>query len=59
MNYEVRHNGVPRSYRAENSVAYKAARSAKKRAKRDIIELVELATGAKLVMLADGRTASA
>jgi hypothetical protein len=56
MNYEVRHNGVLRSYRDEKSVAYEAARFAKERAKGDIIEIVELATGAKLLMLADGRT---
>ena len=54
--FEIRHNGVPRSYRDMKNVAYEAARFAKERAKGDIIEIVDLATGAKLVMLEDGRT---
>jgi hypothetical protein len=41
--------------RHEN-VAYEAARFAKERAKGDIIEIVDLATGTKIVMLEDGRT---
>jgi hypothetical protein len=54
--FEIRQNGVPRSYRDIKSVAYEAARFAKERAKGDVIEVVEIATGAKVVMLEDGRT---
>jgi hypothetical protein len=38
-------------------VAYDAARFAKERAKGDIIEIVDFATGAKVAMLEDGRAA--
>jgi hypothetical protein len=54
--FEIRHNGVPRSYRDIKNVAYEAARFAKERAKSDIIEIIDLATGTKVVMLEDGRT---
>jgi hypothetical protein len=37
-------------------MAYDAAHFAKGRAKGDIIEIVDRATGTKLVMLEDGRT---
>ena len=56
MNYEIRHNGVPRSYRDQKSVAYEAARFAKERSKGEIIEVIDIATGKKTVMLEDGRT---
>ena len=52
--FEIRHNGVPRSYRDQKNVAYEAARFGKERAKGDIIEVVELATGNKMVLLEDG-----
>jgi hypothetical protein len=55
--FEIRHNGIPRTYRDVRGVAYDAARFAKERAKGDIIEIVDLATGAKVVMLEDGRAA--
>jgi hypothetical protein len=54
--FEIRHNGVPRSYRDVKSVAFEAARFAKERAKGDIIEIVDLSDGTKLVILEDGRT---
>jgi len=54
--FEIRHNGVPRTFRDRKNVAYEAARFAKSRHPADIIELVNCSTGTKLVMLADGRT---
>ena len=53
--YEILHNGVPRTFRDRRDPALEAARFAKDRAKGDIIELRDVATGEKLVMLADGR----
>ena len=52
--YEILHNRVPRSFRDRPERALEAARFAKSRAKGDIIELRDCATGEKLVMLADG-----
>jgi len=49
--YQILHNGVPRTFRD----SLEAARFARSRAKGDIIELRDCATGEKLVMLADGR----
>ena len=54
--FEIRHNGVPRTYRDRKDVAYEAARFAKCSHPADIIEIVECATGSKVIMLADGRT---
>lgn len=54
--FEIRHNGVPRSYRDTKAAAYDAARFAKGQNRGDIIEIVDRSTGAKLIMLEDGRT---
>ena len=54
--YKIRHNGVPRTFRDRKDVAYEAARFAKSSHPADIIEIVECATGSKVIMLADGRT---
>jgi hypothetical protein len=54
--YEIRHNGIPRSYRDLQATAYEAARLGKARAPGDVVEIVDIASGAKLVMHADGRT---
>ena len=54
--YEIRHNGVPRSFRDVKESAYEAARFAKSRNPSDIIEIIDRSTNAKLLMLADGRT---
>ena len=54
--FEILHNGVPRTFRDVKQTAHEAARIAKSRAKGDIIELLDRATGTKLVMLEDGRT---
>jgi hypothetical protein len=55
--YEIRHNGVARSYRDVKSVAYDAARCGKARCSGEIVEIVDLETGLKVVVLEDGRTA--
>ncbi len=54
--FEIRHNGVPRTFRDRKDVAYEAARFAKSRHPADIIEIVDCSTGTKVIMLADGRT---
>jgi hypothetical protein len=54
--YEIRHNGIPRSHRDLQATAYEAARFGKLRAPGDLIEIVDMASGMKLVMHADGRT---
>ncbi len=55
--YEIRNNGIARSYRDLKSTAYDAARCGKVRCRDEIIEIVDLETGVKVVMLEDGRTA--
>jgi hypothetical protein len=54
--YEIRHNGVPRTYRDVKAVAFEAARFAKSLHPADIIEIVDRATGKKSLMMEDGRT---
>lgn len=54
--FEIRHNGIPRSYRDLKATAYEAARVGKARCRDEIIEIVDLETGVKVVMLEDGRT---
>jgi hypothetical protein len=49
-------NGVPRTFRDRKETAYEAARFFKAKAKRDIIEILDESTGAKVIMLEDGRT---
>jgi hypothetical protein len=50
------HNGIPRTYRDVKAKAFDAARLAKARRPADLIEIVDPATGEKLLMLQDGRT---
>ena len=52
---KILHDGVPRTFRDRRETALEAAQFAKSRAKGDIIELRDCATGEKLVMMADGR----
>ena len=47
---------VPRTFRDNRETAFEAARYAKSKAMGDIIEIIDRATGAKLIMLEDGRT---
>ena len=54
--FEIRHNGVPRTFRDREDVAFHAARYAKSLHPADIIEVVDCSTGRKVIMLADGRT---
>jgi hypothetical protein len=54
--YEIRHNGVPRTFRDSRQTAFEAARFVKGKAKGEIIEIVDRSTGTKLIMLEDGRT---
>jgi hypothetical protein len=54
--FEIRHNGVPRTFRDKRDTAFDAARYAKSKARSEIIEIVDRSTGVKLVMLEDGRT---
>jgi hypothetical protein len=54
--YEVRINGVPRTFRDQRASAFDAARSLKSKAKGDVVELVDRSTGTKIIMLQDGRT---
>ena len=46
---------MPRTFRDRKEIAYEAARFAKAKAKGDIIEIVDCSTGAKTIVLADGR----
>ena len=54
--YDILHNGVWRSFRDTKEAAFDAARFGKSRARDEIIEIVDRATGAKSIMLHDGRT---
>jgi hypothetical protein len=54
--FQILHNGVPRTFRDKRETAFEAARYAKSKARDEIIEIVDLSTGAKMVMLEDGRT---
>jgi hypothetical protein len=53
--YKILHNGVPRTFRDRKEIAYEAARFLKVKAKGEIIEIVDQSTGAKTIVLADGR----
>ena len=53
--YEILHNGVARTFRDQRETALEAAHFAKSKARGELIEIVDGATGAKLIMLADGR----
>jgi hypothetical protein len=50
-------NGVDRSFRDRKEVVYEAARYAKERHPKDLIEIRIRATGERIVMREDGRTA--
>jgi hypothetical protein len=55
--FEIRVNGVPRTFRDLKEPAHEAARVIKNKVPGDIVEIVALSTGTKVVMMADGRTA--
>jgi hypothetical protein len=54
--YDILHDGVPRTFRDRRDIAFEAARYARSKAKGEVIEILDRATGTKLVMLEDGRT---
>lgn len=54
--FEILINGVLRTFRDVEAVAYEAARYAKQRNRGEVVELRICATGAKVLMLEDGRT---
>ncbi len=54
--FQILHNGAPRTFRDKRETAFEAARYAKSKARGEKIEIVDHATGTKLVMLEDGRT---
>jgi hypothetical protein len=53
--YDILHNGVWRTFRDTRDAAFEAARFAKSRARDELIEVVNRSTGAKSIMLEDGR----
>jgi hypothetical protein len=53
--YEILHNGIPRTYRDDKQFAIEAAIYAKQRCPRDEIELHDMATGQRQRVLPDGR----
>jgi hypothetical protein len=54
--YIILHYGVRRTFRDKRETAFEAARYAKSKAKGELIEVVDCSTGAKIIMLEDGRT---
>jgi hypothetical protein len=54
--YDILHNGVHRTFRDVQATAFEAARYAKSRNPKDIIEIRDRSSGEKLIMLEDGRT---
>lgn len=54
--FQILHNSVPRTFRDQRETAFEAARYARSKARGDIIEIVDRSTGARRVMLEDGRT---
>jgi hypothetical protein len=53
--FDILHNGMPRTFRDQKTMAYEAARFAKTQNPADIIEIVDRSNGTRLVMLTDGR----
>ena len=54
--YEIRHNGITRTFRDVKAAAFDAARFARSKARGEIIEIVDRSSGEKLLMLEDGQT---
>jgi len=55
--FEILINGVPRTFRDRRQDAHEAALYLKSKARNDVVEIVDRATGVKVMMLEDGRTA--
>jgi hypothetical protein len=57
IGFELRVNGIPRTFRDRRDIAYDAARVLKSKNPRAIIEVVDCSTGLRNIMLEDGRLA--
>ena len=53
--FEIFVNGVQRTFRDRKDTAYEAARYLKSRHPKDIVEIVDCATRARLIVFEDGR----
>jgi hypothetical protein len=53
--FDILHNGQRRTFRDTKEAAFAAARFAKSRARDELVEIVDRSTGAKAIMLEDGR----
>jgi hypothetical protein len=53
--FDILVNGVVRTFRDQPEVAYAAARYLKRRHPKDFIEVIDRATGTKLIVFEDGR----
>jgi hypothetical protein len=54
--FEILIDGTPRTFRDAKDNAYSAARLLKRSNRNNIIEVHDRSTGAKVIMLEDGRT---
>jgi hypothetical protein len=55
--FEIRVNGIPRTFRDRKDMAYDAARVLKSKNPKAIIEVVDCSTSLRSIMLEDGRLA--
>jgi len=55
MSFDILVNGVQRTFREEPT--YEAAAVIKRKARGDIVDVLDRSTGLKVLMLEDGRTA--
>jgi hypothetical protein len=55
--YEITVDGAPRTFRDRKEVAIEAAMLLKVKGKSDVVEIRDLRTGAKTMMMPDGRVA--
>ena len=53
--FEILVNGVVRTFRDRREAAYDAARYLKRRHPKDFVEVLDHATGTKLIVFEDGR----
>ena len=53
--FEILINGVPRTFRDRQDIAYEAARFLKSKNRTAIVEIIDCSTGQKSIMREDGR----
>ena len=53
--FEIRVNGIPRTFRDRRDMASDAARLLKSKNAKELVEILDRSTGRKAVMLEDGR----